>query len=395
MIDRIIIQRMKRYMKEFPVLVILGPRQVGKTTLMKSIAGYPTLRKSVYLDLEKSSDETMMKRDAENYLQAFLHSTVLIDEIQRMPGLFPLLRAMVDENRMPARFILSGSASPDLLKGASESLAGRVYYFHLHPVGLHELPDTISLKRHWLRGGFPKPLTIRSDEMVDAWMESFITTYIEKDLPTIYDIRFSPVMMRKLWAMLAHLHGDQLNLERLGASLEMTGPAIKRYVDFLEGAFIIRRLPPYFVNSGKRLVKAPKIYINDTGILHHLLHIRDEKELLEHPSIGASWEGYVINQIIYALPPRIDAYYYRTQAGAECDLVLVRGIEVMACIEIKLAKSPVITKGYYHSIEDLRSKNNFVVCSGDNDYISDKGIRVVNVEKFIRKHLKKLVGKPM
>jgi len=321
---------------------------------------------------------------------AYMDDCVIIDEIQRMPGLFPLLRALVDEKRKPARFIVTGSASPDLLKGASESLAGRVYYFYLNPIGLHELPATITISKHWLRGGFPKALTMRSNELASGWLDAFITTYIERDLALLFDIKFSPVIMRKLWGMLAHMHGGILNAEQLGGSLDATGTTVKRYIDYLEGAFLVRRLPPYFTNAGKRLIKSPKIYISDTGILHHLLRINSEKELINHPQVGASWEGYVIQQIIAAAPKRIDAYFYRTQAGAECDLVLVHGNNVVACIEIKLSKAPVPSKGFYSCIEDLKSKKNFIISSASLDYKSKENVTVTSIDIFIEKYLSKM-----
>ena len=297
---------------------------------------------------------------------------------------------MIDEKRKPARYIITGSASPDLLKGASESLAGRVAYFYLHPIGLHELPATISIKKHWFRGGFPEALTMRNNDMLAAWLDSFITTYIEKDLPFLFDIKFSPTTMRKLWSMLAYLQGGILNAEKLGASLDITGTTTKRYLDYLEAAFIITRLQPYFVNIGKRLVKAPKIYINDTGILHFLLRLQNEKELSSHPTVGASWEGYVISQILYAKENRLDMYYYRTQAGAECDLVLVRGHVVKACVEIKFSKAPTISKGYYQSVEDLKCKTKFVICPAEVDYITKEGVRIVNIRIFLAKYLLKI-----
>jgi len=389
MISRTIITLVEKYAKEFPVLVILGPRQVGKTTLVKEVAK-SLKKKTVYLDLEKNSDFETLSRDAEEYLLSFTKECVLIDEVQRMPKLFPLLRAMVDVDRKPARFIITGSASPELLKGASESLAGRVYYFYLNPIGLHELPKTISVKKHWFRGGFPKALTLKSNELASGWLDAFITTYIERDLAILFDIKFSPIVMRKLWGMLAHLQGGILNAEKLGSSLDVSGTTIKRYIDYLEGAFLIRRLPPYFVNVGKRLVKSPKIYINDSGILHHLLRIFSEKELLNNPNVGASWEGYVISQIINAAPKRIDAYYYRTQVGAECDLVLVHGNSVKACIEIKLSKAPSPSKGFYNSIEDLNCKHNFIISSAPLDYKSKQHVTMVGLEVFIQKYLPKI-----
>ena len=389
MIKRALQPVIEKLMKAFPAVVVLGPRQVGKTTLVKLIAK-TNKKKSIYLDLEKHSDFDKLNRDAEEYLGSYLNECVLIDEVQRMPKLFPLLRAMIDEKRKPGRYIITGSASPELLKGASESLAGRVVYFYLHPVGLHELPDNISLNKHWFRGGFPQALTMRNAQLLQAWLDSFITTYIEKDLPFLFDMRFSTATMRKLWSMLAHLQGSILNAEKLGGSLDITGTTVKRYLDYLQAAFIITKLQPYYINIGKRLVKAPKLYINDTGILHYLLRIDTEKELTGHPAVGASWEGYVISQVLYAKENRLDMYYYRTQAGAECDLVLVRGHLVKACVEIKFSKAPAVTKGFYQSVTDLKSKNNFIVCPADIDYVTKDGIRILGITTFIKKYLPKL-----
>ena len=389
MIKRALQPNIEKALKVFPAVVILGPRQVGKTTLIKLIAK-GSIKKTIYVDVEKNSDFEKLQNTPEEFLQSYVNDCVLIDEVQRIPTLFPLLRSMIDEKRKPNRYIITGSASPALLKGASESLAGRVAYFYLHPIGLHELPGTISLNKHWFRGGFPEVLTMRSAALVEAWLDSFITTYIEKDLPFLFDIKFSPTTMRKLWSMLAHLQGSILNAEKLGASLDITGTTTKRYLDYLEAAFIITRLQPYFVNIGKRLVKAPKIFINDTGILHFLLRIENEKQLTSHPNVGASWEGYVISQILYAKQNRIDMYYYRTQVGAECDLVLVRGHIVKACIEIKFSKAPVVSKGFYQSAEDLKCKNKFILCPADVDYIIKEGVRVINIHIFLLKYLPKL-----
>ncbi len=389
MFTRAITKSVARYAKEFPVIAILGPRQVGKTTLVKGLSR--TLKRSThYLDLELSSDYGRINQDAEQYLMMYNDECVIIDEIQRMPRLFPLLRALADDKNYPASFILTGSASPELLKGATESLAGRIYYFYLNPIGRHELPPDFSTRKHWLRGGFPRALTIKTNSMAMAWLEAFLTAYVERDLPMLFDVRISPVLMRKLWAMLAHLHGTPLNAERLGGSLDVTGTTVKRYLDYLEGAFLIRRLPPYYVNSGKRLVKSPKVYINDSGILHHLLRIGSEKELLGHPSAGLSWEGYVISQIIYAARARTDAYFYRTQVGAECDLVLVHGNTVKACIEIKLSLAPVPSRGFYQAIQDLDSRKNFIICTADVDYKNKHKVVVTGLETFLSKYLPKI-----
>ncbi|MBC7424581.1 MAG: ATP-binding protein [Ferruginibacter sp.] len=389
MIQRAIQPLIEKFLKSFPAIVLLGPRQVGKTTLVKLVA-VKNKKKTIYIDLEKHSDFEKLNRDAEEYLLSYLDECVVIDEVQRMPELFALLRAVIDEKRKPGRFIITGSASPALLKGASESLAGRVAYFYLHPIGLHELPATIPIKKHWFRGGFPEALTMRNNQLLQGWLDSFITTYIEKDLPSLFDVRFSTSTMRKLWSMLAHLQGSILNAENLGNSLDITGTTVKRYLDYLEAAFIITRLQPYFINIGKRLIKAPKIYINDSGLLHYLLRVHVEKDLLNNPAVGASWEGYIVSQVLYAKDNRLDMYYYRTQAGAECDLVLVRGHIVKACVEIKLSKAPVVTKGFFQCIEDLKSKSNFVVCAAEVDYVTNKGIHIVGATIFVNKYLPKL-----
>jgi hypothetical protein len=389
MIDRALSTTMIRALRIFPALAILGARQVGKTTLARQLSG-KIKTKTHYVDLERPSTLAAIMREPEEYFAAYENYCVIIDEIQRMPSLFPLLRSLIDEKRKPARFILTGSASPDLLKGAAESLAGRIMYCQLNPIGLHELPDKITLKQHWLRGGFPVPLLMKTNAMRIEWMDSFVTTYIERDLPVLFDVKFSTVTMRKLWQMLAHIHGNILNTENVGNSLEITGTTLKRYLDFLEGAFIVHRLPPFYKNIGKRLVKAPKVYINDSGILHFLLNIHSETDLLNHPGLGASWEGYVISQIMYAKDTRLDAHYYRTHAGAECDLVLARGHEVKAAIEIKYSQSAAITKGFHNSIADMKSKNNFMITPMDADYLSKEGIRRVGLKTFISKYLPKL-----
>ena len=389
MIKRELQPLIEKYLKVFPCIVLLGPRQVGKTTLAKLVAKKQQ-KKTIYLDLEKHSDAEILQNNAEEYLLSHTRHCVLIDEVQRMPTLFPLLRAVIDEKRKAGRFIVTGSASPALLKGASESLAGRVTYCYLHPIGLHELPAAISMRKHWFRGGFPTPLTMRNSAVVQEWLGSFITTYIEKDLPQLFDMRFSPSTMRKLWTMLAHLQAGILNTEKLSNALDISSTTVKRYLDFLEGAFIINRLLPFYINIGKRLVKAPKVYINDTGILHHLLRLHNEKDLLHHPGAGASWEGYVVSQVLYAKDNRTDIYYYRTQAGAECDLIIARGHVVKACIEIKMSTSPQATKGFYQSITDLKCKNNFIVCPADLDYKTKDGVRIVGAETFVKKYLKKL-----
>lgn len=388
MIPRSLQETALRALKTFPVVAILGPRQVGKTTLAKILLKKQK-KETHHLDLENSSDYSSILSGAEHYLETFQDSCVLIDEIQRLPDLFTSLRYLVDQNRVAGRFIITGSASPALLKGATESLAGRVIYLSLNPVSCSEIPASITIKKHWFRGGFPLALSGKSDKIWNDWMQSFLSSYIERDLMVLFDVRFSTPLVRKLWTMLAHQQGSILNAENLGNALDITGTTLKRYLDFLEGAFMLFRLQPYFTNIGKRLVKSPKIYIRDSGIVHALLNIRHEKELLNHPVVGHSWEGYVISQIRYIAPEEIQLFFYRTQAGAESDLVLVKANKVIALIEIKYSTSPVISKGFYHSILDLDSPEAFVICLSDRMYKNAQKVTILGLQPFIHHHLSK------
>jgi predicted AAA+ superfamily ATPase len=251
---------------------------------------------------------------------------------------------LIDEDRTPGRFILLGSASPSLVKGVSESLAGRISYMELTGTGLIELPANEDYKKHWFRGGFPNAL-LAEDEESKAWLDDFIRSYIERDFGHLFGVDLSPVTLHNFWSMLAHSNGNIWNAEVFARSLGVSSPTVIRYLTFLEGGYITRRLHPWFVNAKKRLVRSPKVYIRDTGILHRLLNISDYDSLLGHPGVGGSWEGYVIEQIYQLKPPGIELFYYRTQAGAECDLVLVKGITPLACIEIKLSNTPTVSKG--------------------------------------------------
>ncbi|GDX52430.1 ATPase [Bacteroidota bacterium] len=383
MILRDLQAKIQKYLKIFPAVAILGPRQVGKTTLVKALTKGQK-RKVLYLDLEKEADVRLLKKDAQEFLSHYADEVVVIDEVQRIPKLFVLLRPLIDEKRKPSRFILTGSASPELMKGASESLAGRIIYTYLFPINISELPANISLRQHWLRGGFPVSLIARNKEVADVWFDSFITAYIERDLSFIFDFQFSAPLMKRMWGMLAHLQSQLLNIEDLGRSLDVSATTVRRYLDYLEGAFIIHRLPPYHVNMKKRLVKTPKIYILDSGLVHRLLNIDSTKELISSPYVGASWEGYVMSQIYYAKSEKLTLYFYRTHDNAECDLVITKGHLVKACVEIKYSRAPSLTKGFYQSITDLKSTNNFVICQTDHPYKNKDGIHFTNLQTFIQ-----------
>lgn len=385
MIKRAIEKQLVQLSKQFPAVCILGPRQVGKTTLVKRLT--QSVKKPViYLDLERNTDRLKL-HDAESYLSQHSDKCVVIDEVQYMPELFRIMRPLIDDNRKPGRFLLTGSASPEMVKGASESLAGRIAYVELTPLLIMETGKNNSVEKHWFRGGFPLSYLAKRSDGSRQWLDFFIKSYLERDLNLIYNISFTRPTMQKLWTMLAHFHGNILQLENFGRSLGVTSPTVSRYFDFLEGAFIIHRLPAYSHNTKKRLVKAPKIYIRDSGVLHRLCNFIDQEDLKSNIIAGNSWEGYVIEQIHNAKPSYIRMYYYRTHDGAEADVVLEKGNKTVACIEIKLSNAPVLSKGFYLSAKALKCKNNFVITPASENYISSEDVRICSLVDFLKKYL--------
>jgi uncharacterized protein len=385
MIARFVTDDILDSLAHFPVAGIIGPRQVGKTTLAKTLVG-KLPRPSHYLDLELTSDINRLQ-NAQLYLQARADECVIIDEIQLMPHLFPLLRALIDQNRVPARFLILGSASPSLIRQSSETLAGRIAYTELAPLSLSEIQKTgIKPDKHWFFGGFPEALLAQSEAVAIKWLDNFLSTFLEKDLRALnYDI--STQTLSKLYRMIAHIHGQILNVNQLSQSLGVSNPTVSKYLDLIEGGFLIRRLEPYYVNISKRLVKSPKIYFRDTGILHQLLSIPNFDALQGHASIGASWEGYVIEQIYRAVKGRWQFYYYRTHAGAEVDLVLVSPSGKITCIEIKYSLSPKLTKGFYQSIEDLKPHCQYVITPTGSPYPLAENLKVCGLAEFLTSEL--------
>ena len=376
--------------KQFPCTVVLGPRQVGKTTLVKIFA--KRLKKPItYLDMELQSDRNKLI-DIELFFTNNRKNIVIIDEVQLMPEIFASLRPEIDALRKPGRFILTGSASPDLVKGVSESLAGRVAYIDIHPISLNEASQKkIELNKHWFRGGFPNALLAKSNDDYNRWAEYFIKSYVERDLSAIFGVGITPVLARNFWNMIAIQHGNIWNAEAMARSLGVSGPTVNRYLEFMEGAFLLRKLPAWFINAKKRMVKAPKIYIRDTGLLHFSNNVLKQINLQGHPIVGASWEGYVIEEICKLLPNKIRPYFYRTHHGAEVDLVLVNGIKPVACIEIKHSLSPVLKEGFYNCIQELKTNNNFVIYSGTEKYKKDKNVLVLSLLDFLNNYLPKLI----
>ena len=384
MISRFVTSELLESLEYFPVLGITGPRQVGKTTLSREIAKVIE-KETIYIDLENPDDISKLSEPT-LYLRDNSDSCIIIDEVQRMPGLFPVLRSLIDEHRVPARFILTGSASPNLIRDSSESLAGRIAYKELTAFNYMEVRDHRNSNLHWFRGGFPLSFLAPSDRISKRWLSNFIQSYIERDLPLL-GLQISPTLIRNLWLMLAHIHGNVLNMELLSKSLEVTGPTIKKYIHFMEEAYLIRVLSPFHMNIKKRIVKSPKVYIRDSGILHHLLGITAANLLEGHPMRGNSWEGYVIEQIQMHALEKYEMYYYRTHQGAECDLVLSVANKPEITVEIKYTAAPKVSKGLSVSIKDLGTDNNFIICLCDTEYRVADNIKVCNLESFIKKYL--------
>ena len=364
-ITRQILPLLKEKLRERPAVALLGPRQVGKTTLALALA---ETMPSVYLDLESESDLAKLT-DPELYFSKHEDECVILDEIQRKPGLFQTLRGIIDRMRRQGkkgRFLLLGSASLDLLRQSSESLAGRISFLELTPFTLAEIgkkqADTL-----WVRGGFPESFTARDDTASMSWRRDFIRTYLERDIPQLGP-RIPAETLRRFWTMLAHRHGGLHNAAAIAQSLGVGGKAVASYLDLFVDLLLIRRLEPWHQNAGKRLVKSPKIYFRDTGLLHCLLGLETEEDLIGHPIAGASWEGHVIENLISAMPEGGHCYFYRTSAGAEIDLVLELPKRRRWAVEIKKSLTPTLGKGFHLGSEDINATQRWVVYSGVETY---------------------------
>ena len=373
MINRRILPDITRALTEFPAVALLGPRQAGKTTLAKVIADTQT--DALRLDLERPSDLAKLA-DPELFLSRQGDRLVVLDEIQRQPELFAVLRALIDENRRPGRFLLLGSASPQLLRQASESLAGRIAFHELAPFDIGEIqPSHADLQKFWLRGGYPLSWLAQSEEASFAWRESFIATHLERDIPS-FGIRVPGTTLRRFWQMLAHLHGQLWNASRLASGFGVSAPTVQHYLDILEATYMLHRLPPFQTNLGKRLVKSPKVYLRDSGILHALLGIASLDDLAGHPVVGPSWEGWVLEQIVQLLGSQWQFSFYRTASGAEMDIVAEHGKRRIG-FEIKFSSAPALSKGFWSAMSDLSLERACVIAPVESGYPLAPDVEVV------------------
>ena len=369
-----------------PAVVLLGPRQVGKTTLARKVAAdWPG--GAVYLDMERPADRRRLD-DADAYLRAQSGKLVVIDEIQRAPGLFEVLRGIIDDRRAAGErfghFLLLGSAALELMRQSSETLAGRVAYLEIGPVDILEASAaSLDAQTLWLRGGFPESLLAPGDGPSLDWRRDFIRSYLERDVP-MFAPRMPVQALGRLWTMLAHQQGGLLNQARLAAGLGVSAPTVTRYTDLMVDLQLVRRLAPWSGNVGKRLVKAPKIYVRDSGIVHALLDLQTSNDLLGHPVVGPSYEGFVIENLIQCAGPRWRPYFYRTHDGAEIDLLLERGGQPEIAIEIKRSSAPTLDKGFGMACEDLKISQRYVVYPGHESYPARHGAQAIGLAALAR-----------
>jgi uncharacterized protein len=368
-------------LRQVPTVVLLGPRQTGKTTLAKRIA---THRKTnaFYLDLERPADRRRLQ-DADAFLRAQTGKLVVIDEIHRAPALFETLRGIIDDRRSAGdragHFLLLGSAALDLMQQTSETLAGRVEYLELTPIDLLELPGQVGdANRLWVRGGFPDSLLAADDAQSMSWRRAFIRSYLERDVP-MFAPRLPAEAIGRLWTMLAHSQGTLLNQSRLATSLAVSAPAVSRYIDLLVDLLLVRRLRPWSGNVGKRLVRAPKVYIRDSGLTHALLDLETWEDVLGHPVAGPSWEGFVIENLIAAAGERRTPYFYRTEDGAEVDLLFERGGGVEMAIEIKRSSAPALSRGFNNAREVLKPKESYLVYGGQETWPAGSNVTAISL----------------
>jgi uncharacterized protein len=384
MIERRLAIKVKQALAENPAVALLGPRQVGKTTLALGLA---ELIPTIYLDLENRRDLQKVK-DIESFYADNSDKLIILDEVQRLPEIFAPLRGIIDQERRKGnktgRFLFLGSASIHLLQQSSESLAGRIAYLELHPVDVLEFAHNNgdNINKLWLRGGFPESLLANSDQQSMNWRSNFVKTYLERDIPQLGP-RIPAETLERFWTMLAYNQGGVINAAQLARNLEVSGVTIGRYLDLMVDLLLVRRLHPWTFNIGKRLVRSPKIYIRDSGITHALLNIGDYNSLLGHPVVGGSWEGFVIENILSVLPVHGQPYFYRSPGGAEIDLILEFSMTEKWAIEIKRSSAPSVSKGFYTACDDIKADKRYVVYAGNESFSLGHGITAISLAELM------------
>ena len=372
-----------------PVVALLGPRQVGKTTLALQI-NLEVQKKHAYLDLELDSDLAKLA-DAESYLRRFEGKLLIIDEVQRRPELFRILRGLVDIRKRAGeragQFLLLGSASRDLLQQSSETLAGRIRYLELSPFNADEIykedPLAFNVDKLWFRGGFPDSYLAKTDDASWEWRNDFISSYVERDIP-LMGPQVAATRMKRFWSMLAHYHGQQVVFTALAKSLEVSHTTIRSYLDILTNFYMVRQLQPWSGNTKKRLVKSPKIYLRDTGLLHNLLHLSSFEALLGHPVLGSSWEGFVVENIIRNLSGKWKYSYYRSSSQAEIDLVLENSENEIWAVEIKRSVAPLVKKNFHDACRDIHATKKFVLYNGSEQFPLANDTEAIGLIGFLK-----------
>lgn len=389
MIHRLLTNELINALQNMPAVALLGSRQVGKTTLAFEISKANLDKPVSYLDLELDSDLAKLD-DAEGYLRTFENKLLIIDEVQLKPDLFKILRSLIDIRKRAgetsAQFLLLGSASRDLLQQTSETLAGRIRYIELKPFSIPEIatqnPLEFSPEKLWFRGGYPQSYLAANDDESWKWRSDFISSYVERDIPQL-GINISSTKMNRFWKMLSHYQGQQINMSSLGKSLEVTHTTIRNYLDVLTDLYMVRQLQPWSGNTKKRLVKSPKIYIRDSGLLHSLLSISEYDDLLGHPILGHSWEGFVVENILGNLSDKWRASYYRTSEQTEIDLILEKSSKEIWAIEIKRSSAPKIKSGFHRACAEIGATKKLVVYSGKERFPMSDGTEAIGVIELI------------
>jgi uncharacterized protein len=377
-IQRVLEQRVLKALNTNPVVALLGPRQCGKSTLAKKVLEeFPG---SLYLDLEKSSHLQIL-HDPEAFFFNNENRLVCFDEIQNKPEIFSAMRSVIDERGRNSQFLVLGSASVELLRQSSQSLAGRISFLDLAPFNCFEVAQS-DWRVHWLRGGFPRSYLAEDSEESNLWRENFIRTFLERDLPQL-GFSIPARTLERFWVMCAHSHGQVLNASKLGESLGVSHHTIKSYLDILDQTYVLRILKPWFTNTKKRLVKSPKVYIRDSGLLHSLLRIDDSNALLGHPIYGSAFEGYVIENIAQLLPG-YHLSFFRTSSGAEVDLIMERGLQKIV-VEVKASSSPKVSRGFYNALQLIEPTESFIISPVEIEFQLNKGVTVTSLSGFIKR----------